>query len=257
MTELFDSLAHPTLSGRWPNSDRDARVETLVASIRNNGFGRACAVGLAGIEGYTHPDFAAMCRPYRELVPIAGINPRAEDLDAELDIVTSLGFRGIKLHPRISGVTLHDPSLVRAFRGAAARGLVVFLCTYFHVDACAYPRSDPLYDLVAALQDAGGCRLVLVHGGDVELMRYAQLARHSPDLLLDVSHTMMKYQGSSLDYDLKFLFRHCDRRLCIGADFPDYGHADVRLRFDGLSEGLDDQQKDAIGRTNLESFLGL
>jgi predicted TIM-barrel fold metal-dependent hydrolase len=192
MTDLFDSLAHPTLSGRWPNSNRDARVGTLVASIRNNGFGRACAVGLAGIEGYAHADFAAMCSPYPELVPIAGINPRAEDLDAELDIVASLGFRGIKLHPRNSGVALRDPSFSRVFRGAAMRNLVVFLCTYFHADVQVYPRHDPLYDLVATLQDAGACRLVLVHGGDVELMRYAQLARHSPNLLLDVSHTMMK-----------------------------------------------------------------
>ncbi len=255
MTELFDSLAHPTLSGRWPNSDRDARVQTLVGSLRKNGFTRACAVGLAGIEGYAHAGFAAMCRPYPELVPIAGVDPRVENLEADLDTVAALGFRGIKLHPRNAGVTLRDPSIARAFRGAAERDLVVFLCTYFHSDVLAYPRHDPLYDLVASLQDAGGCRLVLVHGGDVELMRYAQLARHSPNLLIDVSHTMMKYPGSSVEVDLKFLFRHFDSRICIGADFPDYGHADVRARFDEFSAGLEDDKKDAIGRTNLERFL--
>ncbi len=257
MTGLFDSLAHPTLSGRWPNSDRDARVETLVASMRDNGFARACAVGLAGIEGYAHAEFAAMCRPYPELVPIAGVDPRAADVTAQFDAIATLGFRGIKIHPRNSGVDLRDPSLAPAFRAAAERDLVVFLCTYFHAGVDAYPRHDPLYDLVAALQDAGDCRLVLVHGGDVELMRYAQLARHSPNLLLDLSHTMMKYQGSSIDLDLKFLFRAFESRICIGADFPDYGHAAVRARFEDLAGGLDDKKTEAIGRTNLEKFLRL
>jgi predicted TIM-barrel fold metal-dependent hydrolase len=256
MTGLFDSLTHPTLSGRWPNN-RDARVETLVASLRNHGFARACAVGLAGIEGYAHAAFAAMCRPYPELVPIAGVDPQVEDLAAQLDIVAALGFCGIKVHPRNAGITLADPSFARVFREAAARDLVVFLCTYFHTDVRAYPCQDPLYDLVRALQNGDGCRLVLIHGGDVELMRYAQLARHSPNLLLDVSHTMMKYQGSSVDIDLKFLFRHFESRICIGTDYPDYGHSGVRARFDELSDGLNEEKKAAIGRTNLENFLGL
>ena len=62
--------------------------------------------------------------------------------------------------------------------------------------------------------------MVLLHGGDVQLLRYAELVRFNANLILDLSLTIMKYAGSSLDADLSFLFREFDRRICIGSDHP-------------------------------------
>src|SRR5712691_8327015 len=137
---LFDSLSHPTLSGDWFGRGLDASFETLARDMHEAAFARACAVGLAGHEGYEHAAFAARCRPFAQLVPIAGVAPKlAAEIDRELDMVRDLGFCGIKLHPRSSRFAYDDPCVIDTFISATRRGLPVFLCTYFHTDIVRYP----------------------------------------------------------------------------------------------------------------------
>lgn len=255
---LFDSLAHPTISGDWFGRGLDATFDTLTHQMREAGFGRACAVGLAGQEAYEHEAFAKRCQFHPELVPIAGLVPKsAGDIDRELDMVRDLGFRGIKLHPRLSNFGYDDGRLVDTFKAATRRGLAVFLCTYFHGAIDRYPQEDPLYSLCRSLKAAPDTRLLLMHGGCVELMRWMQFARHTPNVLFDISFTIMQYRGSSLDRDLAWLFHNFSSRTCIGVDHPEYRHADVRTRFQELAAraSLDSARK--IGGLNLAQFLGV
>lgn len=255
---LFDSLSHPTISGDWFGRGVDASFATLAESMQKSRFRRACAVGIAGRENYDHENFAQHCRTFPELVPIAGMVPKSGDLiDRELDEVRELGFRGIKLHPRLSNFGYDDPALARTFEAAARRGLVVFICTYYHSAIEHYPASDPLYMIARALKRAPDTRLVLLHGGTVELMRWMQFARHIPTILFDVSYTMMKYRNSSLDNDLAWLFREFYDRTCIGVDHPEFTHADVRDRFDELAATATNQAARKIGGLNLANFLGV
>jgi len=57
MIPIFDSLAHPTLSGRWRDSGKDASFARLAASLREAGYGGAAAVGISGIEDYADEAF--------------------------------------------------------------------------------------------------------------------------------------------------------------------------------------------------------
>jgi hypothetical protein len=49
--------------------------------------------------------------------------------------------------------------------------------------------------------------------------------------LLDLSMTMMRYKGSSIELDIKFLFENLDERICIGSDFPEYSIQKTKERF--------------------------
>ena len=255
---LFDSLAHPTLSGDWCGRGIDASFSSLVRDLRAAGFRRACAVGIAGKEGYDHAAFARSCKEFEELVPIAGVAPKeAQVIDRELDMVRELGFHGIKIHPRCSKIGYDDPRLVDTFQAAARRNLVVFLCTYFHAAIDRYPSGDPLYSVVEIMKAAPDTRLVLLHGGTVELMRWMQFARHTPNILLDISLTLMRYRGSSLDRDLAWLFDGFHDRTCFGTDHPEYTHVDVRRRFEEIAGRASADTVRKIGGLNLARFLGV
>jgi predicted TIM-barrel fold metal-dependent hydrolase len=259
MTEiaLFDSLSHPTLSGKWMEKD-NASFDGLVRQLREAGFARACAVGIADHDGYQHAAFAEQCRKFPELVPIAGVTPKAAgEIDLELNVVKDLGFRGIKLHPRYSSFPYSDVRLIDTFQAATRRDLPVFLCTYFHTPIDRYPDVDPLYCVTKILKASPDTRLVLVHGGSVELMRWMQLARHTPNILLDISLTMMRYPGSSLDLDLRYLFSGFYDRTCLGTDYPDFSPAQVRARFEDLSRGASLEASRKIGGLNLARFLNI
>jgi predicted TIM-barrel fold metal-dependent hydrolase len=236
----------------------DASFSTLTDEMRMSGFQRACAVGLAGQEGYNHVSFIQECRAHSQLVPIAGVSLAEPDvMEHELDIVRDLGFRGIKLHPRISNFEYTDARICDVFKAATRRNLPVFLCTYFQGPVEHFPGADPLYAVARALKAEPATKVVLLHGGTVELMRWMQFARHAPNILFDLSFTLMKYRGSSLDQDIAWLFDNFQNRTCIGVDHPEYRHAEVRRRFDEFAAQADHEARRLIGGLNLARFLGV
>ena len=256
MIPILDSLAHPTLSGRWLDRPVDASFESLVTALAAQGYAGACAVGTAGRDGYTHGAFLAECQRHKELIPVAGVAPSggASFVD-ELEEVRRLGYRAIKIHPRLSGFSARLDELDDIFQAAAALDLVVFYCTYMHGRIEDHPPTDPLYSLVRLLKRCPRARVVLVHGGDVRLLEYAELVRFNGNLLLDLSLTLMKYRGSSVDADIGFLVRAFDRRICVGTDFPEYSHADLRVRLEELFTELGPDKVDNIAHRNLQGFL--
>jgi predicted TIM-barrel fold metal-dependent hydrolase len=254
--QLFDANSHPTVAGGWPSKDLDSSFKKLSSELTANHYRGACAVGVWGLECYAHGAFLELCRKNANLVPIAGYFPQnASAIQGELTDIRKTGYRGIKIHPRDPHIDLRDPRLVDTFQAAAQLELAIFLCTYFHSTAESYPVHDPLYDIAALLQEAPRARVLLVHGGDVNLLRYAELVRFNPRLLLDLSMTFMKYRGSSLDLDIRFLFERFDRKICVGTDFPEYTHQEVRERFVEMSRGLATDKAENIAFRNIEDFL--
>src|SRR4029079_13542395 len=139
-----------------------------------------------------------------------------------------LGYRAVKVHPRFSSFEPTAALLGEVFQAATVRGLVVFYCTFLRAPIERYPSTDPLYTLVGGLRRSPGSKVVLVHGGDVQALRSAELVHYTPSLLLDLSYTLLKYRGSSLDADMHYLFRALDRRLCLGVDHPEFPHRALR-----------------------------
>ncbi len=254
---IFDALAHPTLSGEWLGKYKgQCTFEQLEDDLKKANFIGACAIGMADIEDYSHEAFSQACQAYPQLVPIAGFNPRtSENVQKELSLIKELGFRGIKIHPRFSQLTTSSFDLLPTLQIAAQLDLVVFYCTYMHCQLEAYPISDPFYNLVNMLKQVPTVKMVLVHGGDVQVLRYSELVRFNPNLLLDLSLTLMKYAGSSVDADLRFLFQKFDRRICIGTDYPEYSPLQVRERYDLFASDISQEKKENIAHRNILNFL--
>lgn len=263
MIPLFDSLAHPTLSGNWlhPKYEQKATFEQLAMAMTQAHYLKTCAIGMTGIEEYEHEPFIKKCQTYPNLVPIAGFDPTSfdttTDLEANLSYLKQLGYVGIKIHPRFSNIrpVQDKEALINCLQLADKQELIVFYCTYQHCGLANYPTADPFYDLVAVLQKAQDTKVILVHGGDVNVLRYAELVRFNSNLLLDLSLTMMKYRDSSIDADIRFLFQQFDRRICIGTDFPEYTHEAVRRRFHSFAEGLPIAKQENVAFGNLMDFL--
>ncbi len=255
---LFDSLAHPSLAGTWLNRPHTATFDRLVDEMRAAGVVKACAVGLEGMDSFEADGFAAACSKHAELFPVAGYRPgESGALAADMARLRGMGYGGVKLHPRFSRIDVFDGILGETMAAAADAGLVVFYCTYHHCAVEHWPVGDPFLALVAALKAAPAAKVVLLHGGDVELLRYMQLVRFNARLLLDLSMTLCKYPGSSLDADMAFLFREFDRRTCVGSDWPQHSAAELRARFGHFAAGTTREKAGNIAGGNLARFLGL
>lgn len=163
-------------------------------------------------------------------------------------------YKGIKLHPRFSDFSLSSDRLAYTINKATELGFVSLLCTYFTHNSgnAANNNIESLCTLLMKVQDS---RLVLLHSGTTHVLDMIDVGRSFKNVLLDMSFTMSKYEGSSLDLDLKFAFRTFDQRVCIGADWPEFSMMKLRERFEYLTEGLSVEKKENIAYKNLEHFL--
>jgi predicted TIM-barrel fold metal-dependent hydrolase len=252
VTPLFDTNAHPALA-------TPGKMETFsvfVKKLADANFVGACAVGLPQKQGFEHRAFLQACRVRKNLFPVAAWpDIPSREVEGQLAALLEMGYRAVKIHPRLSGLSVRDPRFAQTLRMAAAAGLIVFHCGYqFAADNSLHPV-DPLPWLLEAVAGAPTLRMVLLHGGTVEILRYAESIRMNPNVLLDLSNTLQRYEGSSLDQDISWLFRTFDRRICIGTDYPDYEPAQLRVRFEALANGLPPDKCENIGWRNIMAFL--
>ena len=117
-----------------------------------------------------------------------------------------------------------------------------------------YNCSVVVVDVIA--NECPGTRIVLLHGGGSTLLDLFEMGRMHPNLVVDVSFTIMRYAGSSLDADIRFMAQHLDQRMSVGSDFPEYTPAQALARFDAITEGLPEEKRENVRWRNLAAWFG-
>jgi len=235
----FDSLVHVTRDGKWLNQRDDASYRRLVRELDTGEIDRACLVGLPGVVDNEYVLDCARTSGSR-LVPIAGFDPsafvHAATMAADIAAIAAAGFAGIKLHPRLGGYDPLGPACLAAIRAAADTRLVVFLDTMFRQRAHATEYAADTIDRL--VHDCAGARIVLLHGGGSALLDVADIVRQHDGLVLDLSFTVMRYAGTSLDADIRWVMGKFDERVVVGSDMPEYTPAATFARAQMLADGM-------------------
>jgi len=251
----FDSLVHATRDGRWTNGRHDAGLPRLNDELDRGAINRACLVGLPGV---TDNDYLMECvesAPGR-FVPVAGVDPTRHpdaDTSAAVKAIARAGFRGIKLHPRLNAYDPLDPRCLATIREASGRGLIVLLDTLFRQRGRPTAYAADIVDRLAnACPDA---RMVLLHAGGPALMEVAEVVRLHPGLMMDLSFTLLRYAGSSLDADIRWTMQNLDQRVVVGSDMPEYTPADAFSRAEQLAAGLPVEKWTNISHLNLDRLF--
>jgi predicted TIM-barrel fold metal-dependent hydrolase len=228
----------------------------LLAELERCDPARACLVAIAGvIDNQTVLDAAK--RNPECFVPIGSLNPATFDSEREVaDAVGQLatqGFAGLKLHPRLNGYDPLHVKVIRALRAAGDAGLIVFLDTLFRQPGRATRNAPDLIDALAVA--APQTQMILLHGGGSQVLAVSEVVAVHANLVLDLSFTIHRFSGSSVDHDLRFLLRTFDRRMVVGSDFPEYEPLATRGRVDTLCEGLDPVKSANVLAGNLQRLL--
>lgn len=262
MIKIFDSAAHLTVTGKWRLKQNSKILNSSFEKLKNeivyNKYYKACVIGLDSFEGYDHKKFIKICKNDDQLIPFAGINPNnsKQKLKNELRLIKKLGFRGIKLHPRLSNFYLNHKNLPLILKECENKNLILMLCCYNTVGFNKYYNSDFLIQLNKLFKNFKTLKTILMHGGCTKLLEFSEFVKLRPkNFLLDLSMTLLRYNKSSIDLDLKYLFQTLDERICIGSDFPEYSLQETKKKFIKLSKGLSLKKKKNIAYKNLEQFL--
>lgn len=157
-------------------------------------------------------------RAKRKIHPFMSAHPRDPDIDAHLDEIAALGFRGIKLHPYYQDFSLDDPAVWPFFEKLAARGLAVSChCGYDigypgRYDACG-PR-----EIAELLRHVPGLVFVAAHFAGCE-----GFAPHATDVLMELgcyADTSALARDWMKDEQMRLMRSWPTERLLFGTDFP-------------------------------------
>ncbi len=225
---IIDALTHITVDGSWFHTDRDASLISLLSAME---AGKADRAVLAGIPGVDDDDLileAVETNPGR-FIPVAGIDVSlsGSELETRMERVRDLGFAGVKLHPRLSAVSLAESQMKEAVRLAGKMNLAAMVCTIHKspLSPLGQPISDVIHGLCAACDNT---RIILVHGGYTDLLATSEVVRPMEHVLLDLSLTLTRFEKTSLGLDMAWLLETFDRRICVGSDFPEGDMGKVR-----------------------------
>ena len=265
---IFDSLTHPTPEGSWLHEKYSGKnyFQSVAEGMQRNGIKWAIACGMGkNVGGYEEGSYARHARESSlssqvTFIPVAFWEPNHFDFGSLWELreyfshLADLGYVGIKLHPRMAFFTYEDDRLPKIIDVANEFNITPFLCTYtWGYGACSKSSPENLMNLLCRINTSS--RLILVHGGGVRLLEYMEIARAFPNTLLDLSLTLCKYPGSSLDLDLQFCFSQFDKRVSIGSDGPEFSPFSLRERFEKFSHSICEQKKKNIAYRNLFHFL--
>ncbi|MBN8506090.1 MAG: amidohydrolase family protein [Burkholderiales bacterium] len=257
---FFDSLTHVTQDGSWFGERHcDASAPRLLDELQQAGAERALLVAIAGYQSNDYTMEVARAHPTR-FVPIAGFNPvelpTTRRIEAVLKGLKAQGFAGIKLHPRLNGYDPLDDKMQAAVDIAGELGLTVLLDTLFRRRGLATRHAPDVIDQLAA--HFPHTRMLLLHGTGPTMLELYEIVRACDNLLLDLSFTLLRYQGSQrLDDDMHFLFKTTDQLVTIGSDFPEASPAQALARFAQLSQGIEQRRIENILWNNLNRWFPL
>lgn len=224
---LVDSLTHIKKDGHWFDTSHDASLERLLYMFDQQ-YRKAL---LVGIPGDSQEFLITVFQKYPDkFIPIAALEMGADDsadqIEEKIISCKNLGFKGIKIHPRLLNMSLTFPSISRAVGLAGKHQLVSLLCTV-HKPPLP-PLKRPVYDILHEIcRENQNTRILLVHGGYFEVLATSEIIRPFEHVLLDLSTTIVRFQDTHIIEDIRFLFKTFDQRLCLGSDFPEYTMKEV------------------------------
>lgn len=263
MSKIFDSLVHSGISPFWPKKEHlNISVQNVISQLEvNDRILGACILNSPWFDSSDSPSlfYSSVSNPtYSKIYyPVYCIRNLSSIHSAigEINIALEIGYRVFKIHPRFSkgSFSVVYDSIEHLLR----LGVFVQLCTYpyatfsSNVDVRTFRDFAHLLCCCAELSNRFKQYICLMHGFGTDILNAHNIVRHNPFLLLDLSMTLMKYRGSSLDLDLKFMFSSFDQRICLGSDYPEWHYDQIILRFDELAALLPECKRDNIASSNL------
>ena len=260
---MIDSLAHISFDGNWIHNKSKiiCTPENLSKELKKNYFKGAVVTGIYSILDYDHEKFINSLKPFKNLFPIAGFNPNLISskikIHNQLKKLKEMGYYGIKIHPRFDHFDPLSKRMFNTISSCVDLNFPIYFCTYFDQKEKFLLDYTAIEVVKKFLKYSSDIKLVLAHGGTVNLMEFSELCRFNDNLLLDLSLTIMKYENSSIDNDIRFLFKNLDEKICIGSDFPEYSHKKLNQRIKYFSKGINDHKIKNIAFRNISKFLNL
>ena len=219
---IVDAHTHIAEAGRHGPFDLEATAEALVREMDAAGVDVSVVIPLPGVASNEFvyretarfpsrlaplycPDFRVPGETLAKLDRFAGAHP----------------VHGLKIHPRVQGVTADDPVVRDVLAWASEHRVTTVVDLFPWGSSLDDARIHPLaYHRVA--NEFSNLKLVLAHAGGYKVLETFMVAKANPNVFLDLSLTFAYFRNTSVATDLAFAAGRLPAgRVLYGSDFPD------------------------------------
>jgi predicted TIM-barrel fold metal-dependent hydrolase len=209
--------AHLHLDDR-PGGSAAGAAQRLVADMQACGVGHAVVLHLLW-QPWSVEEVAEALAQQPTLTGFINVDPHSPTALADLQRGHELGFRGLKLHPRMQKYRPDDAACIALVRRAGELNMPALID--------CFPDGDWLMAGLTVLQyatlarEAPQARVIVAHASGHHCIDLLMLAKRVPNLWFDVSYSLL-YYGSPVVEALFYCLRSIRyERVNFGTDYPD------------------------------------
>ncbi len=261
--KIFDSLVHSGINLEWPSKQNlNINIFNILELIEKEKIVKGALIQTSPWFDSTNSielfyKAIVLNKGSKLVLPVATIpSIKTSEIKKFIDKSIEIGFSIFKIHPRFSNHNLYQLEEILDYLVPKAK--LVQVCTYQNkeLESPFYPpHKFKLLELLAYKSNLYSKHIMLMHSFDVSIMEAHSIVRHNQYLILDLSMTILKFSGSSIDNDIQYLFQNFDKRICIGSDYPEWNYRQLEKKLILLSKDIPEYKLKNIYYNNLQTIL--
>ena len=193
-------------------------VDQLLLEMKSCDVGHAVVLHLLW-QPWSVEEFAEALASQPKLTGFVNVDPRMPSALDDIRRGYELGFRGLKLHPRIQCYRPDDASCVAVVQKAGDLGMPVLLD--------CFPDGDWLMAGLDVLQyatlarEAPDTKVIVAHAAGHHCLDLLMLAKRVKNLWFDISYSLLYYKTPVIDSIFYAMESIRYERVLFGTDYPD------------------------------------
>jgi predicted TIM-barrel fold metal-dependent hydrolase len=212
---VIDSHLH--LDDRSGGSAAQA-VERLLDEMKRARVSHACVLHLL-TQPWDIDTVASALAGRPTLTGFANVDPMSATAHADLQRAGELGFRGLKLHPRLQKYRPSDSKCVSLVRLAGELQMPVIIDCFPDGDWLLAGLS--VLDYACLAKQSPDTIIVVAHAAGHHCLDLMMLLKRVPNLWLDLSYSLLYYGGPVVDALFYCMRSLRYERALFGTDYPD------------------------------------
>lgn len=226
----------------------DGRIDTLLEVGKHISYFVVSSAATNPLHVQKGNDFILnSAKANDSFIPFCSVHPSADGMIEELERISSLGAKGIKIHPDFQHFDIDDPRMIPLYNKMAELGLVVL----FHVGDENTDASSPRR-LLNVINAVPKLTVIAAHMGGYKAWDEAEELLFGSNIYFDTSDALMCLPRERV---LAQLRKHPIDKILFGSDFPLASPKTAFELFDSLP--LTEEQKNMIYFENAAKLFGI
>ncbi|PIU57948.1 MAG: hypothetical protein COS89_02940 [Deltaproteobacteria bacterium CG07_land_8_20_14_0_80_38_7] len=252
---IIDAHVNITHDGTWGNAGKNASLTQLISEMEKASADKALLISLPGAT--TNKYIASVIKKHPDKFQGVGhLDFSREDLTKQVDELISMGFSGIKVHPRFQGINLNHPHFDHLWVHLDSKKTILLVDGYYQLNN-SYMPIQHLFPLAYErnLLKHKNVTFILAHAGFHKVMDALFLCANFPNFYCDISYSINLIENLSCYNDYRYLIDQCDQKVLFGSDFPEYSISTSKKAFLKLAKGLDNSKIENILKLNAQKLF--